>query len=103
MKNKNLHVRLPEDLLDEFARVTDAGAVNRSELVRQWIENYIEEATKMEKYRGIVKDDMGSMESKQTKWYDTYKEAHDAAEKLCKRTMGDRGSISVEDGEGKSK
>lgn len=50
-----------------------------------------------EQYRGIVKDDLGTMETKKTKWYSTYKEAHDAAENLCKKTMGDRGSIDVEE------
>jgi hypothetical protein len=49
-----------------------------------------------QKYRGIVTDDLGTMETRKTKYYGTYKEAHDAAEKLCKRTMGDRGSIDVE-------
>jgi hypothetical protein len=48
------------------------------------------------KYRGIVTDDLKSMDDRKTKKYDTYKEAHDAAEALCKRTMGDRGSIDVE-------
>lgn len=41
MKNKNLHIRLPEELLNEFTRVTDDKAVNRSELIRRWIEEYI--------------------------------------------------------------
>jgi len=47
-------------------------------------------------YRGIVKDQMGTFDTKHTKYYETYQEAHDAAEKLCKRTMGDRGTIDVE-------
>lgn len=45
-------------------------------------------------YKGIVKDQLGTME-RETKLYLTYKDAHDAAEKLCKRTMGDRGIIDV--------
>jgi hypothetical protein len=51
----------------------------------------------MMKYRGLVIDEIKTMDTRKTKWYDTYKEAHDAAEKLCKRTMGDRGRIDVED------
>lgn len=47
-------------------------------------------------YRGIVKDDMKALDDRKTKWYSTYAEAHSAAEKLCKRTYGDRGSIDVE-------
>lgn len=49
------------------------------------------------KYKGIVTDKMGTMDTRKTKYYATYKDAHDAAEKLCKKTMGDRGEISVED------
>lgn len=49
----------------------------------------------MAKYVGIVKDQL-NQETRKTKGYDTYKEAHDAAERLCKRTIGSRGTISVE-------
>lgn len=49
------------------------------------------------KYQGIVKDQLGSLDTRKTRTYETYKEAHDAAEKLCKRTMGDRGTIEVEE------
>lgn len=49
------------------------------------------------KYQGIVKDRMGTMETRKTKTYATYKEAHDAAEKLCKKTMGERGSIDAKE------
>lgn len=48
------------------------------------------------KHRGLVIDECKVMDTRKTKWYDTYKEAHDAAEKLCKRTMGNRGRIDVE-------
>jgi len=48
------------------------------------------------KYQGIVTDRLGTLETRKTKLYATYKEAHDAAEKLCKKTMGDRGTIDVE-------
>ena len=47
-------------------------------------------------YIGVVKDRLQTMEARRTKKYDTYKEAHDAAEKLCERTMGERGTIDVE-------
>jgi len=49
----------------------------------------------MKKYRGVVKDALKTLETRRTKWYATYKEAHDAAENLCSRTMGSRGSIDV--------
>ncbi len=51
------------------------------------------------KYRGIVKDDLNSIEDRKTKWYDTYKEAHKAAEILCRKSMTDRGSIEVVESE----
>ena len=50
----------------------------------------------MSKYVGVVKDRLQTMETQKTRGYDTYKEAHDAAERLCERTMGDRGTIDVE-------
>lgn len=46
-------------------------------------------------FKGIVKDQLGTMEDRTTKTYSTYFEAHQAAEKLCKKTMGDRGTIVV--------
>ena len=46
-------------------------------------------------YQGIVIDRLESMETRKTKKYGSYYEAHTAAEKLCKRTMGERGSILV--------
>lgn len=49
----------------------------------------------MSKFIGVVKDCLKTMEPRKTNSYDTYKEAHDAAERLCKRTMGDRGTIDV--------
>lgn len=47
------------------------------------------------KYVGIVKDRLQGLETRKTRKYNTYKEAHDAAEKLCRRTMGERGTIDV--------
>jgi|GEM_PF-1403921 len=49
------------------------------------------------KFIGIVKDDMKTLDTQYTGKFATYKEAHEAAEKLCKRTYGDRGSIDVID------
>jgi hypothetical protein len=49
------------------------------------------------KYRGLVKDEMDTLETRKTRLYNTYKEAHDKAETLCKKTMGNRGKISVEE------
>ena len=42
-KNKNLHIRIEESLYNKFLEATDEKAVNRSELVRRWIEKYVEE------------------------------------------------------------
>jgi len=52
-------------------------------------------------YRGIVKDQLKTLEIRKTREYNTYKEAHDAAEKLCKKTYGDRGVIDVEETPGR--
>jgi hypothetical protein len=52
--------------------------------------------TKMTKYRGMVIDELKTMETRKTKWYNIYDDAHKAAEKLCKRTMGERGTLDVE-------
>lgn len=49
----------------------------------------------IQKYVGYVIDRMNALETKKTKAYDTYAEAHKAAEKLCKRTYGERGTIEV--------
>lgn len=50
---------------------------------------------KVTQYRGVVTDQL--TKGKQfTGWYGTYKDAHDAAEKLSKRTIGNRGTIDVE-------
>lgn len=51
------------------------------------------------KYRGLVIDRMNTLETRKTKYYSTYQEAHEAAEKLCKKTLGERGSIDVEEKE----
>lgn len=49
------------------------------------------------KYRGYVKDRLNSLETRKTKFYDTYLEAHEAAEKLSKKHFsGERGTIDVE-------
>jgi len=51
----------------------------------------------MLKFRGLIIDELKTLETKKTKFYDSYQEAHQAAEKLCKKTMGDRGIINVEE------
>ena len=51
----------------------------------------------MTEYRGIVYDRLKSLPQRKTKKYNTYQEAHDAAEKLCARTMQGRGEIEVEE------
>jgi len=50
-------------------------------------------------FRGLVIDELKTLNTRKTKLYLTYKEAHNAAENLCKRTMGDRGRIDVEEDE----
>lgn len=47
------------------------------------------------KYRGLINDRLKTLETRETRLYDTYQEAHLAAENLCKHTMGDRGDVSV--------
>lgn len=47
-------------------------------------------------YRGVVTDQL-SKNKQYTKWVDTYKNAHDDAETLCSRTIGNRGTIDVEE------
>lgn len=49
----------------------------------------------MAKYQGIVKDMGDTLPNRKTKFYDTYMDAHNAAEKLCKRTYGNRGTIDA--------
>lgn len=51
----------------------------------------------MRKYQGYVIDQLKSLETRKTKLYDTYAEAHRAAEKLCQKTYGDRGTIEVKE------
>lgn len=56
-----------------------------------------EEIIMEKKYIGIVKDQLRYLGTHKTKSYSTYKEAHDAAEKLCKKTLGKRGIIDVKE------
>lgn len=49
----------------------------------------------IEVYQGIVIDRLGSLPTKRTRWYENYKQAHLAAEKLCNETYKDRGEIDV--------
>jgi len=49
------------------------------------------------KFRGIVTDRMGNLHTRKTGFYVTYQEAHEKAEALCKKTMGERGQIEVEE------
>ena len=47
------------------------------------------------KYQGIVKDRLGTLGERKTRYYATYQEAHEAAEKLCRKSWGDRATIDV--------
>lgn len=50
----------------------------------------------MMKYRGIVKDRLRALPDRRTRIYSTYELAHRAAERLCRETYGERGTIQVE-------
>lgn len=47
------------------------------------------------KYQGIVKDRLRTLGERKTRYYATYQEAHKAAEKLCRKSWGDRATIDV--------
>ena len=48
------------------------------------------------KYKGIVRDRLKELETRETRQYETYLEAHKAAERLCnKHFTGDRGEVDV--------
>lgn len=49
------------------------------------------------KFRGFVVDRLGTIKTKKTRFYKSYYEAHKQAERLCQRTIKDRGEISVEE------
>ncbi|WP_339179184.1 ribbon-helix-helix domain-containing protein [Oceanobacillus sp. FSL W7-1293] len=46
MKQKGLTIRLDEELLNEFDKVIKENSVNKSALIRNWIEKYIRENQK---------------------------------------------------------
>ncbi|MGH8786529.1 MAG: hypothetical protein ACREYA_15790 [Cupriavidus necator] len=47
-KDKTLQIRLPAELLDTFRAYCDRNAVVGSELVRRWIQHYVEQEAKRE-------------------------------------------------------
>lgn len=51
-------------------------------------------------YRGVILDEMHFLPTHTTRWHTTWGEAKSAAEKLCKETLGKRGTISVYDQDG---
>src|SRR5271157_649524 len=55
------------------------------------------------KYIGIVKDRLKSLPTRKTKKYNSYYLAQKSAERLCKKTYGERGSIDVETLDGNSR
>lgn len=99
MSSVKINFRVPENIWNEFLRVMESDPLSTtpSALLRDLIIQYIKDNQKEENkmFKGIVKDQLGTMEDRTTKTYSTYFEAHQAAEKLCKKTMGDRGAISV--------
>jgi len=46
-------------------------------------------------YTGLVLDDLDTLPPRSTRRYNTYREAHRAAEMLCKQTYKSRGCIAV--------
>ena len=59
MKDVNLNIRISENLKKEFYRIASDNAQNPSELIRRWIEKYIEEENrKMEFFKKITDDDV---------------------------------------------
>ena len=46
MKQRGLTIRLDEELLNEFDKVVKENSVNKSALIRNWIEKYIKENQK---------------------------------------------------------
>lgn len=48
------------------------------------------------RWRGIVTDRLNSLKTRYTRYYDSEREAHYAAELICRRTMKERGNISVD-------
>lgn len=92
---------LPDDMYETLRKLSFSTHEPMAKHIRAAITEYLNKkeespVTNQIQYRGIVKDDMRTLETKHTKWYPTYQEAHQAAEKLCKRTYGQRGSVDVE-------
>lgn len=48
------------------------------------------------KWRGVVTDRLDSLKTRYSLYYTSVREAHYAAEQICKRTMKERGTISIE-------
>ena len=48
------------------------------------------------KYQGIVKDRLGTLGERKTRYYTTYEEAYKHAEKLCRKSWEDRATIKVD-------
>jgi metal-responsive CopG/Arc/MetJ family transcriptional regulator len=47
-KEVRINVRLEKDTRDKFQKICKSKAVNSSELIRQWIEKYIQQNTDTE-------------------------------------------------------
>jgi len=48
------------------------------------------------KYKGVARDRLGELKTRETRQYETYLEAHQAAERLCSKYFtGDRGEVDV--------
>ncbi len=73
-----------EQLIEEYQLTEDEADALCRELARCGTQFY-----------GLVIDGLHALPTKLTKRYDTYQEAHEAAERLCKKTYGARGTIEV--------
>lgn len=51
-KDKTLQIRLPVELLEAFRGACDRNAVVGSELVRRWIQHYVDQEAKRNAWRG---------------------------------------------------
>jgi hypothetical protein len=49
----------------------------------------------IEIYQGVVIDRLGSLPTKRTRWYENYRQARFAAERLCLKSYKDRGKIDI--------
>lgn len=86
-----------ESILKEYQRPSNVAVTYKDEngqIEAHYTWNDIKNA---KNHRGVVIDRLGDLDTRLTKWYFTYGEAHQAAERLAKRHFTDgRYEIDVE-------